>query len=94
MAKRRRRKSKTRNVAKQFKLQLRINREQKKILGHAAHLLGSTICNFIIEQALNVAHQMLMERVHFALPAERWQAFCLALDAPPRKIPALRELLT
>jgi hypothetical protein len=27
------------------------------------------------------------------LPAE-WQAFCDALDAPPRVIPALRELLT
>ena len=28
------------------------------------------------------------------LPPERWQAFCDALDAPPRDIPALRKLLT
>lgn len=35
-----------------------------------------------------------LEQVHFALPPERWRAFCEALDAPPRDIPALRKLLT
>jgi predicted DNA-binding antitoxin AbrB/MazE fold protein len=34
------------------------------------------------------------ERVHFTLPPDRWQAFCDALDAPPRDLPALRKLLT
>src|SRR5262249_40573479 len=33
-------------------------------------------------------------QAHFALPPERWQAFCEALDAPPRDLPALRKLLT
>jgi predicted DNA-binding antitoxin AbrB/MazE fold protein len=32
--------------------------------------------------------------VHFVLPADRWQAFCDALDTPPKDIPALRRLLT
>jgi uncharacterized protein (DUF1778 family) len=31
---------------------------------------------------------------HFALPPDQWQAFCDALDAPPRSVPALRKLLT
>jgi predicted DNA-binding antitoxin AbrB/MazE fold protein len=35
-----------------------------------------------------------VDAAHFALPPERWQAFCDALDAPPRDIPALRKLLT
>ena len=30
----------------------------------------------------------------FVLPPDRWQAFCDALDAPAREIPALRKLLT
>jgi predicted DNA-binding antitoxin AbrB/MazE fold protein len=34
------------------------------------------------------------DRVHFAVPPDRWQAFCEALDAPPKDIPALRRLLT
>jgi predicted DNA-binding antitoxin AbrB/MazE fold protein len=33
------------------------------------------------------------DQVHFVLPPDRWQAFCEALDAPPRDIPALRKLL-
>jgi predicted DNA-binding antitoxin AbrB/MazE fold protein len=35
-----------------------------------------------------------VDAAHFALPPERWQAFCDALDAPLRDIPALRKLLT
>ncbi len=34
------------------------------------------------------------EQVLFVLPPDRWQAFCDALDAPARAIPALRKLLT
>jgi predicted DNA-binding antitoxin AbrB/MazE fold protein len=34
------------------------------------------------------------EQVRFVLPPDRWQAFCDALDAAPREIPALRKLLT
>jgi predicted DNA-binding antitoxin AbrB/MazE fold protein len=34
------------------------------------------------------------EQVLFILPPDRWQAFCDALDAPAREIPALRKLLT
>lgn len=34
------------------------------------------------------------DAAHFVLPPERWQAFCAALDAPPRDVPALRKLLT
>jgi hypothetical protein len=38
--------------------------------------------------------QVLADQIHFLLPPGRWQAFCQALDAPPRVIPALRALLT
>jgi predicted DNA-binding antitoxin AbrB/MazE fold protein len=34
------------------------------------------------------------DQAYYTLPPERWQAFCDALDAPPRAIPALRKLLT
>jgi len=33
-------------------------------------------------------------QVHFLLPPDRWQAFCDALDAPVKDLPALRKLLT
>jgi predicted DNA-binding antitoxin AbrB/MazE fold protein len=34
------------------------------------------------------------KQVQFVLPPDRWQAFCDALDAPAREVPALRKLLT
>jgi predicted DNA-binding antitoxin AbrB/MazE fold protein len=33
------------------------------------------------------------DQVQFALPEDRWQVFCDALDTPPKEIPALRKLL-
>jgi predicted DNA-binding antitoxin AbrB/MazE fold protein len=36
----------------------------------------------------------MADQAHFALSPERWQAFCDALDEPPKDIPALRKLLT
>lgn len=36
----------------------------------------------------------LADPIHFALSPERWRALCEALDAPPKVIPALRNLLT
>ena len=37
--------------------------------------------------------EVLADQVHFSLSPERWDAFCAALDAPPKVIPALRRLL-
>lgn len=36
---------------------------------------------------------MLAELRHFELNEEQWNAFCAALDAPPKEIPQLRKLL-
>jgi predicted DNA-binding antitoxin AbrB/MazE fold protein len=43
----------------------------------------------IEEDSANTADQ-----VQFVLHEDRWQAFCAALDTPPKEIPALRKLLT
>ena len=47
----------------------------------------------MVEHSLNAAQDVLADQVHFALSPERWDAFCAALDAPPKVIPALRKLL-
>jgi uncharacterized protein (DUF1778 family) len=90
------RKSKTdkRPALKQAKVQLRLSAEQKEAITRAARLRQTTLSNFLLENGYSAAQQVLAEQVHFALPPDRWQAFCAALDAPPRDIPALRNLLT
>jgi uncharacterized protein (DUF1778 family) len=79
---------------KQTKVQLRLRPEQKEVIAKAARLRQTTLSSFMLENAYSAAQQVLAEQVHFVLPPERWRAFCEALDAPPREIPALKKLLT
>jgi uncharacterized protein (DUF1778 family) len=88
------RKTTMRPIAKQTKVQLRLRREQKEAISRAAKLRQTTLSNFMLEHAYAAAQQVLADQVHFVLPPERWRAFCAALDALPRDIPALRKLLT
>lgn len=83
-----------RPALKQAKVQLRLSAEQKEMIARAARLRQTTLSNFLLENGCSAAQQVLAEQVHFVLPPDRWQAFCAALDAPPRDIPALRKLLT
>jgi len=66
---------------------------EKAVLIRAAKLRQTSLNKFILENACQAAQQVLAEQMHFTLPPERWQAFCDALDAPPRQIPALKKLL-
>ena len=84
----------SRPTPKQTKLQLRLRKEQKEVIVEAARLRQTTVSNFMLENAYAAAQQVLADQVHFALSPERWRAFCKALDSPPRKIPALKKLLT
>lgn len=83
-----------RPALKQAKVQLRLSAEQKETISRAARLRQTTLSDFLVENGYRAAQQVLAEQVQFALPPERWQPFCAALDTPPRDIPALRELLT
>ncbi len=87
-------KAEQRPALKQAKVQLRLSAEQKATISRAARLRQTTLSNFLLENAYSAAQQVLADEAHFTLSPEKWQAFCAALDAPPRDIPALRKLLT
>jgi hypothetical protein len=46
------------------------------------------------EHAYEDVQQVHAEPVDIVMPAADWEAFCHALDAPARSIPALTKLLT
>lgn len=75
-------------------IQLRLRSAQKELIAEAARVKQTTLTGFMVEHAVSAAEQVLAERMHFELAPERWEAFCAALDAPPKEIPALRKLLT
>ncbi|MGK7872842.1 MAG: DUF1778 domain-containing protein [Xenococcaceae cyanobacterium] len=79
---------------KDKRLQLRLSTHQKDVLSRAAKLKQTTISNFILEASYEAAQKVLVEQSLFSLSDEEWEAFCDALDAPPKDIPALRKLLT
>lgn len=75
-------------------IQLRLRPAEKALISRAAELCRTTLSGFMLEHAYQAAQQVLAEQVHFVLPPDRWEAFCQALDAPPKVIPALQKLLT
>jgi uncharacterized protein (DUF1778 family) len=79
---------------KTTKVQLRLRPAEKAVLARAAQLRQTTLSKFLLEHACQAAQQVLADQAHFTLPAGRWKAFCEALDAPPRSVPALAQLLT
>src|SRR6266852_2887579 len=89
------RKSKSRATSslKETKVQLRLRPAQGAVIVRAAKLRGTSLSNFILEHAYEAAQQVLAEQVDIVMPPAEWQAFCTALDAPPRSIPALKKLL-
>ena len=79
---------------RETKVQLRMRPRQKEMIARAAELKHTTLTNFMLEQAMTAAEQILADQAHFSLSAEKWDEFCAALDAPPRELPNLRKLLT
>jgi uncharacterized protein (DUF1778 family) len=87
-------KPKTPSSLKATRVQLRLRPAQKAVLVRAAQLRQTSLSNFMLEHAYEAAQQVLAEQVDIVMPPAEWQAFCNALDAPPRPIPALKKLLT
>ena len=81
------------DTTKQARLNVRASAQQKSVIEKAARLLNTTVSSFVLHRAVEDAQAILAEQHQFRLPKEKWQAFCKALDAPPRDLPALRKLL-
>src|SRR5206468_5611672 len=82
------------SALKATKVQLRLRPAQKAAIARAAELRHTSLSNFMLEHAYEAAQQVLAEQVDIVMPPAEWRAFCKALDAPPREIPALKKLLT
>ena len=79
---------------KATKVQLRLRPDQKAVLARAAELRRTSLSNFMLEHAYAAAQQVLAEQVDIVMSPAEWEAFCKALDMPPRPIPALKRLFT
>ena len=78
---------------KESRFSIRASAVQKKVIAQAARIKETTMSEFVLEQSLVAAQQVIADQAQFTLPKKQWQAFCAALDAKPQSIPALRRLL-
>jgi uncharacterized protein (DUF1778 family) len=73
---------------------VRLTERERELLREASMAEGTTVSEFVLRHATRAAERVLADRREFTLPPERWEAFTAALDAPPKDVPGLRELLT
>jgi uncharacterized protein (DUF1778 family) len=80
--------------ARETRISVRIKPAQKALIARAARLRRATITEFVLENALHAASQLLAEEKHFEMTPEQFKRFCRALDAPPAKsLKAMQRLL-
>jgi uncharacterized protein (DUF1778 family) len=75
------------------KLDVRVSPSAKSKLQAAASSVHRSVSDFVMESALSRAEETLADRRTFGLDAEKWTAFQTALDAVPRPLPGLKQLL-
>lgn len=80
--------------AKEERLHLRLDPEQKALLEAASSASGSTLSAFVLKVATDAAADILADRRAFVLDEDTWRAFDDALDRPATDVPGLRDLMT
>jgi uncharacterized protein (DUF1778 family) len=79
---------------KETRISVRIKPAQKALIARAARLRQTTLTEFVLENALHAASQLVAEEKHFEMTPEQFKRFCRALDAPPAKnLKAMQRLL-
>jgi uncharacterized protein (DUF1778 family) len=77
---------------KDLRLNIRVTPEQKALIERAASAKRTSLSAFMLDHSCEAAEQILSEQRHFELTPQQWSAFCAALDAPAKEIPALKAL--
>jgi uncharacterized protein (DUF1778 family) len=77
---------------REIRLNLRATPEQRELIEKAAAIKRTSLTSFILDRACEAAEELIAQQKNFELSPEKWEAFCAALDAPPREIPALKKL--
>ena len=77
-------------------INLRISHDEKALIDLAAKSMGKSRTAFILENALRVAEETVLDRTRFTLDSEQWAQLLKALDTPPsdEQVQGLNKLLT
>jgi uncharacterized protein (DUF1778 family) len=79
---------------KSANINLRVAPAQRDLIDRAAHVVGKTRTEFILDAVTREAENTLLAQRLFLLDETQWDAFTAALDAPPLPNDKLHRLLT
>lgn len=74
-------------------INLRALPQQRDLIDQAAHLMGKSWSDFMLEAACDKARSVLIDQVFFSLDDAKFQQFTALLDAPLPSNPGLERLL-
>ncbi len=80
---------------KESRLSIRVDSERKAVIARAAKRHGHTISDFVVENAYQVATELLADETTILLSKKQMTHIFEVLDQPPAKsVAAVRKLLT
>jgi uncharacterized protein (DUF1778 family) len=82
-------------AGKESRLSIRVDPERKAVIARAAKRHGHTISDFVLENAYQMAAELLADEGTIALSKKQLAHIFATLDhPPPRSVAAVRKLLT
>ena len=78
---------------KRTRFSIRATTKQKELIAWAAARSNKSISEFVLENSVEAAEALEAENAHFVVSLEDYDALLKKLDEPPRKIPALQQLM-
>jgi uncharacterized protein (DUF1778 family) len=84
---------KTVNAAKRQTLNIRIKPEDRRLIDRAAHLLGKSRTDFLLESARHAAQDALLNQTLFKVSPKAYAEFVARLDASPAPNEKLRRTM-
>jgi uncharacterized protein (DUF1778 family) len=75
------------------RIDIRVDEQKKEVIAKAAEIAGQTITQYVMSLVWPDAERRVAENYRIQLSARDWAAFVQQLDAPPKKLPALKKLL-
>ena len=76
---------------KQERMHIRLDHQSKQKLERAAAYAHKSLSEFVLEQALNAAEEVIHEHETITLDEADWQVFLNALEKPPAPNTRLKQ---
>jgi uncharacterized protein (DUF1778 family) len=76
------------------RIDIRVDEEKKNVIARAAKLAGQNITQYVMGLVWPDAERRVAENYRIQLSPGDWEEFTQRLDAPPKKLPELKALLS